>query len=98
MLPILLIYLFSKKKGMGLADVIFSFNIGFLLGVFNGFVAIYMAFVLGALYGIVLIIMKRARLKTKVALGPFLVLGVAAMIFFAKILNPMISLILWNVH
>ncbi len=98
MLPILLIYFLTKGQGMGDADVIFSFNLGFLLGIFDGFVAIYIAFVIGAIFGLTLIVLKRARLKSKIALGSFLVLGVVVMIFFANILNPVISLFLWNAH
>lgn len=93
MLPILLIYLLTKKKAMGFADVIFSFSIGFLLGLFDGFVAIYIAFIVGAIYGIVLIVLRRARLKTKIALGPFLVLGILVIIFFADPIRNLLYLI-----
>ncbi len=82
MLPILLIYLVTKGKGMGFADVKLAFIIGFFLQLTAGLYAIYFAFVSGAIYGIFLIILKKKKMKDSIAFGPFLALGFVLMIFF----------------
>ncbi len=74
MSPILLIYLVTRGKGMGFGDVKLAFTIGFFLK-FGGFIALYIAFTIGALVGIVLIIKRKSKLKSKIAFGPFLVIG-----------------------
>lgn len=82
MLPILLIYLVTKGKGMGFADVKLAFIIGFFLQLIPGLYAIYFAFISGAIYGSFLIILKKKKMKDAIAFGPFLALGLALMIFF----------------
>jgi len=90
MAPILFIYLFTKGRGMGFGDVKLSFTIGFFLGILKGFMALYSAFVLGAIVGIILIAIKKKRLKSKVAFGPFLVLGVIITCIWQRELAKMI--------
>jgi len=75
MLPILFLFLITKGNGMGFGDVKLSFIIGFLLGLKGGLVALYLGFIVGALGGVILILLKRKGLKSKIAFGPFLVIG-----------------------
>lgn len=82
-LPIFLIYYISDERAMGLGDVYLSAIIGFLLGWKQGFVALYIAFITGAIFGLILIITRKKKLKSKIAFGPFLVLGTIVMLFFA---------------
>lgn len=91
MLPILFLYVMTKGRGMGFGDVKLSFIIGFFLGLRNGFVAMYIAFVSGALFGLMLIVLKRKRLKSKIAFGPFLVLGIILMVFFGSNIMTIIN-------
>lgn len=81
-LPILLIYLFTRGKGMGFGDVKLAFNIGFLLGLKGGLLSLYFGFIIGAVAGIALIVSKQRKLKSKIAFGPFLLLGVLLVIIF----------------
>lgn len=81
-LPIWLIYFFSKEKAMGLGDVYLALNLGFLLGWEAGLLALYIAFVVGAVYGLALILTKRKKLKSKVAFGPFIIIGTIIMLFW----------------
>lgn len=90
MLPILFLYLITRGRGMGFGDVKLAFNMGFLLGIKGGFVAIYLGFILGAFFGIVLLLMKKKKMKSKIAFGPFLVAGIVIVMFFEK---PIFSLI-----
>lgn len=69
------LYLITKKKGMGFGDVKLAFFMGLFLGYPKIIVAMYLAFVLGALFGVVLIVFKKAKKKTKISFGPFLILG-----------------------
>lgn len=82
-LPIFLIYYISHERAMGLGDVYLSAIIGFLLGWKEGFIALYIAFITGAIFGLILIITRKKKLKSKIAFGPFLVIGTIVMLFFA---------------
>lgn len=70
-----LLYLLTKKRGLGFGDVQIGLLMGLLLGWPNIVVALYLAFLTGALTGIILIIAGRAKMKTAIAFGPFLVLA-----------------------
>lgn len=88
--PILGIFLITKGKGMGFGDVKLAGIIGLLFGIKVGAVAVYIAFVIGAIFGIILIILKRKRLKSKIAFGPFLVTGMIVSFFFQEALNNLV--------
>jgi len=82
MLPILLVFYLSKGKGMGFGDVKLAFSMGFLLGIFSGFMALYIGFISGAIVGVTLLILGKKKMKSEIAFGPFLVLGMLTMLFF----------------
>ncbi len=82
--PIWLIYFISKERAMGLGDVYLSAVMGFLLGWKEGLLALYIAFITGAIFGLTLILMKNKKLKSKVAFGPFLVIGTVVMLFWGE--------------
>lgn len=54
-LPLFALWFVSKGEWMGFGDVKFAFAIGWLLGVFGGFVALFYAFVIGAIAGLLLV-------------------------------------------
>jgi leader peptidase (prepilin peptidase)/N-methyltransferase len=82
MLPLLVIYMLTRGKGMGFGDVKFSFCIGLLLGIMRGGLALYISFIIGGIIGICLLSTKKSKLKTKIAFGPFLIIGLYIMLFF----------------
>jgi len=82
--PIWLIYFLSKEKAMGLGDVYIAAILGFLLGWQKGFLALYFSFVLGGIISLFLIIFRRKGLKSKIAFGPFLVIGALLMLFWGE--------------
>ena len=88
--PMYLLYRLTKRKGMGFADVKFAFTMGFFLGWMWGFVALYLGFVLGAIVGIVLLVTGQKRWKSKIAFGPFLVIGTALVVLFDKQIIPIL--------
>lgn len=71
----LLLYLFTKRKGMGFGDVKLAGVLGLLLGFPNIVIALYTAFLTGAMVGVILMIVGKAKMKTKLPFGPFLILG-----------------------
>lgn len=89
-LPILLLFLLTKGKAMGFGDVKLSFNIGFLLGIMGGLAALYIGFITGAIVGLALIFLGKKKLKSKIAFGPFLIIGLILMLFFADNILPFV--------
>lgn len=75
-LAFLAVVVATKFRGMGLGDVKLAFFMGLLLGWPKVGVALWMAFAIGGLFAIILLILKRTRLSATIPLGPFLVLGV----------------------
>lgn len=86
-LPLLLIYILTKGKGMGFGDVKLIFILGFLLMFPNIIVLYYLAFLTGALVGIILILGKRKKFSgSTIAFGPFLFFGAACALLWGNTL------------
>lgn len=81
---LLLIHLFTKGRGMGLGDVKFAVLGGLLVGPKLLLVWLFLAFLTGAIVGIILILGRRARLKSQIAFGPFLVLAIPLAILYGE--------------
>lgn len=69
------IWRLTKGRGMGFGDVKLAFALGLFLGFPDIIVALYMAFLTGAIVGVILILIGQKRPKSKIAFGPFLVAG-----------------------
>jgi len=65
----------TRGRGMGFGDVKLAFLMGLLLGYPAVIIAFYVAFLTGAMVGVILMIRRRVGWKSKIAFGPFLVLG-----------------------
>ncbi|OGC49764.1 hypothetical protein A2716_00160 [candidate division WWE3 bacterium RIFCSPHIGHO2_01_FULL_40_23] len=82
---LLLIFL-TKGRGMGGGDV----KLGFLIGLVNGFplsvVAIFLGFLIGAMYSLLLVLFKKKSLKGTIPFGPFLIIGSYLTVFFGNFL------------
>lgn len=70
-----LIWMVTRGKGLGFGDVKFVLLMGVLLGFPGVISAFYVAFLTGAGYGVILMIGRKKTWKSKIAFGPFLVLG-----------------------
>jgi len=77
----LIVYL-SRETWMGMGDVKLVFLLGFFLGIFKMAVALFLAFELGAVLGIALIVLGRAKMKTALPFGPFLIVGAVLSLLF----------------
>jgi prepilin signal peptidase PulO-like enzyme (type II secretory pathway) len=78
----LAIVLISRGHWMGWGDPKLAFFMGFLLGFPNILVALFLAFFIGAIIGIGLIILGKRTLKSEIPFGPFLVAGTFAALFW----------------
>lgn len=69
---------------MGLGDVKLAFLMGLLLGYPKIIIALYLAFLTGALVGVILILVKKAERRSQIAFGPFLVGATFVVWFFGE--------------
>ena len=82
------LWFFSRGAWMGFGDVKLALGIGWLLGTEKGILAVMLSFWLGAIVGVSLLLWSKWKsggkycMKTRIAFGPFLVLG-AIIAFFA---------------
>ena len=73
-----------KKDGFGHGDVKLMAVSGLFLGVRLIFVAFFIAFIIGGIYAVFLLITGRARRGDYIALGPFLCVGIVAALWFGQ--------------
>ena len=67
-----------------MGDVKLAGLMGLILGFPKIIVALYLAFLTGALVGVILILTKRKRLKSEIPFGPFLVLATFVAFFWGE--------------
>lgn len=83
----------TKGKGMGFGDVKLAAMLGLTLGYPGILFALYTAFLTGAMVGVILILTRNKTLKSKIAFGPFLLLGLLVGVVFERQL-----LQIWNMY
>lgn len=81
------IYYLTKGKGMGFGDVKFAFFLGFALGFPQIVVSLYLAFLTGAVIGVILILVWKKTHKSKVPFGPFLVWGYVITVLYYPVIR-----------
>ena len=72
---LLFLHVVTKGKGMGMGDVKYALFMGLLLGPEKTIIAFYVAFITGAVAGLVLIFFRKMGRKSAIPFGPFLILG-----------------------
>ena len=91
MLPLLFLFLITKGRGMGFADIKLTFILGYLLGLKLGFLIIYLSFITGGLIGFILLLLGAKNRKSKIAFGPFIIVSTLAVLynqaFFSSLIN-----------
>ncbi|MDP3052940.1 MAG: prepilin peptidase [bacterium] len=89
-----ILFYFWKGKILGGGDVKLGFALGLLLGWPDILMALIIAFILGGLAGLILMITRKKTMKDFLPLAPFLAIGVALTVFFGyQIINGYFSLI-----
>ncbi len=84
---LLLLNLATYGRGMGMGDVKLVIPLGLILGWPYILVFLFLSFILGAVVGLVLIAIKRARFGKHIAFGPFLIIASFATLFFGEALR-----------
>lgn len=79
-----LLHWLTRGKGMGLGDVKLAFLIGLILGFPLTVVGLYLAFLTGAITGVILILAGKVKFKQKIAFGPFLSLSTVAVLLWEE--------------
>lgn len=88
-IPFALFWLVSKGRWMGLGDAKLSVGLGFLLGMEAVLSGTVLAFWIGSLAGISLLLSKKIKsTKSEIPFAPFLVLGAMIAFFFGINLFP----------
>lgn len=87
---LLLINIITLGRGMGLGDVKLALFIGIFLGWQNTILWIFISFVLGAVVGVVLIIVKKAKFGKPIPFGPFLVISFFLILFWSKPISSLL--------
>ncbi len=82
------IILLSRGKAMGLGDFKLVGALGLIFGWPDILIVLFLAFIIGALLSIILLVKKKKKMKDMVPFGPFLVIGVFLTFFFGyQIIN-----------
>jgi len=74
----------TRGKGMGEGDIILAFLVGMVLGLRDGILAVFLAFLIGATFAVCLIFMGKKRFGQTIPFAPFLVLGFGISLLFAN--------------
>ncbi len=90
-IPMLVLFLVTKGRGMGFADVKLAFVLGLLFGAKLGLLVLYGAFILGGLVGIYLMISGRKNRKSKIAFGPFIVISALLVLYNMQFCTQLIA-------
>ena len=89
------IFLISKGKWMGFGDVKLAILMGLLLGVRPVLAALFVAFFLGSVISIFLMVLHKKGLKSEIPFGPFLIAGTFIALFWgSNIINWYLALII----
>ncbi len=79
-----LIILLTRGRAMGMGDLKLAAAAGLLMGWPDILIAIMVAFIAGGLYSLPLILARKKGLKDMVPFGPFIVFGIAVVVFFGE--------------
>lgn len=78
----------SKEKWMGMGDAYLVILLGLIAGWPNILLALFLAFGLGAIFGLTLIALKKKKMQSQIPFAPFLILGTMVALFWAE---PLVS-------
>ncbi len=85
---LLLLNLITRGKGMGLGDVKFALLAGLFFKPQEAVIWLFMSFMLGALVGVVLILLGKSKFGSRIAFGPFLAVSFIITLIFGSLFYP----------
>jgi prepilin signal peptidase PulO-like enzyme (type II secretory pathway) len=101
--PFAFLWYVSGGRWMGLGDAKLALGIGWFLGLKAGFVAIILAFWIGAIFGLALIAVEKMKkaaffhkhitMKSEIPFAPFLIIGLLFTFFVPRIMEAGITLL-----
>jgi leader peptidase (prepilin peptidase)/N-methyltransferase len=78
----------KKVDGFGMGDILLAPSLGLLLGWPKILPGVFLSFVIGAIFGILMVITGRKKMNQYLAFGPFLIIGtVMALLWGGPIIN-----------
>ncbi len=91
-LPFFLLWSLSHGRGMGFGDVKLALGIGWLLGIASGIAAVVFSFWIGAIVGVILLLVKGKKfgMKTQIPFGPFLCIATCLVFIFSVTIGDII--------
>ncbi len=81
-LPVFIMWRMTRGKGMGFGDVLLLLPLGWLSGISAGFAGLLLSFWMGAIAGIIMMIMGKKGMKSSIAFGPFIIIGFAVALLY----------------
>lgn len=86
--------LITRGRGMGMGDVKLVGLMGLILGWPRIIVALFLAFLTGAVVGAILVLLKKKRFEEHIPFGPFLVAGTFVALFWGEKIWQQINAVL----
>lgn len=94
-LPLFLMAALSREKWMGMGDGFLAFFLGLVVGWPHILFALILAFGIGALVGVSLILLKKKEMQSHIPLGPFLILGAFLALFLPEWFPGIFESLFW---
>lgn len=79
-------FLISKGKWIGGGDILIGLLAGFIVGWPKIILVLFMAYILGSVIGVILLVSKKKEWSSKIPFGPFLVFSIWLTILFGDII------------
>jgi prepilin signal peptidase PulO-like enzyme (type II secretory pathway) len=74
----------SDERWMGSGDIKIGLGFGFLLGYPSALFFLFLSFVIGAVFGVIMILTKKAKLKSQIPFAPFLIVSAIVSLLFGQ--------------
>lgn len=74
----------SDERWMGSGDIKIGLGFGFLLGYPNALLFLFLSFIIGAVFGVLKILVKKGKLKSQIPFAPFLIVSAIITLLFGQ--------------
>jgi prepilin signal peptidase PulO-like enzyme (type II secretory pathway) len=74
----------SDERWMGSGDIKIGLGFGFLLGYPSALLFLFLSFIIGAVFGVVTILVKKGKLKSQIPFAPFLIVSAIITLLFGQ--------------